>query len=595
MPASATATRSSRITATKFAAIYIIWSVIWILSSDYVTHVLVHGPAVEWKVQSYKGLGYVLVSGLILLFGVRERDRKHRAERAANESMLRSVRRSGLVGIYQWDAQGRITDANSSFLDALGYSAEELRSGKLTTEVLTPPEYWNRDQIASQEIEAHGHCSLYEKQALRKDGTRLDVLVGKSLLEGFTDRGIGYALDVTELKAAQAEKGKLEQQLAQAEKLNALGKLAGGIAHDFNNLLSVVVGYASLSESRLQPGDPARNYATQILRAAESAQKLIRKLLAFSRKQVLHPEVININSLISELQGILDRILDKRIQLILRLSPVVGRIKADPSQLEQIILNLVINARDAMRDGGTVTIETSNVAIPRAATSNQLADDFVSIRISDTGTGMPPDVRAHIFEPFFTTKQKSGGTGLGLATVYGIVSQSGGSIDVDSKEGVGSIFTVYLPRHHGSPSPVRRAEPESRPAPGHQEIILLAEDRDDVREMLNLLLQTEGYRVIQARDGQDAVAVAESFPGDIKLMVTDVIMPNLSGPEAVRQIRQSRPDLKVVFVTGYAERPGNQAPIPSSITLEKPLRPESFLKEVSDLLEPRRSRTGTNG
>jgi PAS domain S-box-containing protein len=508
--------------------------------------------------------------------------------------MLRSLRQSGLVGIYQWDAQGRITDANSSFLNALGYTCEDVRSGKLTGEVLTPPEYWNRDEIASQEIVAHGHCSLYEKQALRKDGTRLDVLVGKSLLEGFTDRGIGYALDVTELKAAQAEKGKLEQQLAQAEKLNALGKLAGGIAHDFNNLLSVIVGYASLSESGLQAGDPVRNNATQILRAAESAQKLIRKLLAFSRKQALNPEVININALISELQGIVDRILDQRIQLILHLSPAVGRIKADSSQIEQIILNLVINAREAMQDGGTLTIETSNVALPRAKMPKQLDDEFVSIRISDTGTGMQADVREHIFEPFFTTKQKSGGSGLGLATVYGIVSQSGGRIDVDSKVGVGSIFTVYLPRHHGESAAMPPAKPKCPPEHGHQEVILLVEDRDDLREILSVLLQTNGYRVIQARDGQDAVGVAESFPGHIRLMVTDVVMPNLSGPDAVQQIRQTRPDLKVIFVTGYAEL-WNQAPIPSSVTLEKPLRPESFLKRISDFLEQGQSLTGTKG
>ena len=582
-------TRFDRVTATKFATIHVIWSLCWVLGSDYLTHITLHGPAVEWKAQSYKGCIYVLVSGCILFLAIRERDRKHKAEHAANESRLRSLRRSGLIGVFEWKTDGRITDANNAFLDALGYSSEDLRSGQLTMQGLTPPEYWERDRIALQQVADTGHCSLYEKQAIRKDGSRIDVLVGRSILGGTTDAGIGYAADITDLKTAQAEKAALTEKLAQAEKLNALGKLAGGVAHDFNNLLSVIVGYASLTESRLPHGNSQRNNATQILRAADKAQKLIRKLMAFSRKQVLNPELIDVNSLITELNAMLDRILEKRIQLVLRLDPNVGYIRADSTQIEQVIMNLVVNAQQAMPEGGTLTVETCSVKIPRAETQIQTADEFVMIRITDTGTGIPPEARAHIFEPFFTTRGESGGTGLGLATVYGIVDQSGGRIELDSKVGSGSIFTVYLPRAHGDREAMRKIEPhnsESSHSSGSEEAtILLAEDRDDVREMLTLTLESKGYHVIQSANGEEAVKAAKAFHGNIHLMVTDVAMPHLNGPQAVQQIRAFRPGLKVIFVTGYSDQPFTHPKIPSTITLEKPLRPETLYACIRDLLE----------
>jgi PAS domain S-box-containing protein len=585
-------TRFPRVTPAKFATIYVIWSLFWVFGSDYITHVFLHGPTIEWKIQSYKGATYVLVSGLILLLSIRERDLKHRAERAANESMVRSLRRSGLIGIYQWHTDGSITDANSSFLEALGYTVEDLRAGRVTMQDLTPAEYWEQDCIAAQEVADTGHCALYEKQVICKDGTRLDVLVGRSLLDGYSDRGIGYAADITELKAAQAEKSKLADQLLRAEKLNALGKLAGGVAHDFNNLLSVVVGYASLTESRLLPGDPVRKHATQILSAADKAQKLVRKLMAFSRKQVLVPELLNVNSLITELHGILDRLLDKRIEVIFRLDPALGQINADATQVEQVIMNLIINARDAMPEGGILTVETSNIKVPQEASHMQVADDLVMIRITDTGTGMPPEVRERIFEPFYTTKEESGGTGLGLATVYGIVNQSGGRISVDSAVGHGSTFTVCFPRAHGPRFRMQKSEQTS--AEFGQETILLAEDREDVREMLALTLQSKGYHVIQAGDGEQAVDTARTFAGNIHLMVTDVVMPHLSGADAVRQIRQFRPDLKVVFITGYAEQSCTQPDLPSSVVLEKPLLPDVLLTRIRELLDRGPVVTGTS-
>lgn len=576
-------TRVHRVKARTFAMIYVAWSISWVVGSDYLTHLILHGPSIEWKVQSYKGVIYVLVSGCILLFSLRERDRKHKAERAANESMVRSLRRSGLIGIYEWDTSGRITDANSAFLQALGYSDEDLHSGQLTIQKLTPPEYWECDRVAERQVAESGHCTLYEKQAICKDGRRLDVLVGRSLLEGFSDRGIGYAADITELKAAQAERVALADQLARAEKLNALGRLAGGVAHDFNNLLSVIVGYASLSESRLPPGDPLRNNANRILRAADTAQKLVRKLMAFSRKQVINPELINVNALIRELHGLLDRVLDKRIDVVFHLDPNTGNISADPTQIEQVMMNLIINARDAMPQGGTLTIETGNVKIPRETAHTQLTDDFVVIRIRDTGIGMTPEVQARIFDPFYTTKEESGGTGLGLATVYGIVNQNGGRIDVDSAVGQGSVFSVYLPRDYRTRTGKKPAQ-QLTDEVGH-ETILLAEDREDVREMLALILRSKGYGVIEAGDGRAAVNAAQAYHGQIPLMLTDIAMPQLNGAEAAEQIRQFRPDLKVVFVTGYSDKPCAEPKLSSSITLEKPLRPELLLASIRDLLD----------
>jgi CheY-like chemotaxis protein len=298
---------------------------------------------------------------------------------------------------------------------------------------------------------------------------------------------------------------------------------------------------------------------------------------------VLVPELLNVNSLITELHAMLDRILDKRIEVVFRLDPALGQINADATQIEQVIMNLILNAGDAMPEGGILTIETSNVKVPQETTPVQLAGDFVRIRITDTGTGMAPEVRERIFEPFYTTKQESGGTGLGLATVYGIVNQSGGRIEVDSAVGHGSTFTIYLPRAQSTRLSMQKTEPPS-PKFG-QETILLAEDREDIREMLTLTLQSKGYCVIEAGNGENAVNEARTFAGNIHLMITDVVMPHLSGPDAVRQIRQFRPDLKVIFISGYAEQPCTQPAGPSSVTLEKPLRPEVLLTRIRELLD----------
>ncbi len=579
---------TDRVTAKKFASIYIIWSALWVVGSDYVMHLAIRGPNVEWRIESYKGITYVLVSGLILFMAVRERDRKHKQERMQTESMLRSLRQSGLIGIYEW-MDGKVTDANSTLLEALGYTREELLSGKLAREAVTPPEFWPADDLADQQVASTGKCALYQKQVLRKDGTRLSVLVGRARVEGAPNRRIGYALDVSEMKELEEKQAQLQQQLVQSEKLNALGQLAGGIAHDFNNLLSIIIGYTSLTESKLGAESSVRENTTQVLKAADSAKNLIRKLLAFSRKQILNPELLNVNELISELSGMLTRVLDERVKLELRLGPKVGNIEADRSQIEQVILNLVVNARDAMPHGGVLTIDTFSANFPQDAHSD-LKGEYETIRVSDTGIGIDDSVRLRIFEPFFTTKQESGGTGLGLATVYGIVKQSGGHVEVESKLGEGSSFRIYFPKARALKVVGSKVDAADISTAG-SETILLIEDFTELREMIATMLRSKGYNVLQARDGMEAVSVATSHFAPIDLVVTDVVMPKLNGPEAVRQIRARRGGVKVVYITGYADQNaiGEELFAADSITLEKPIRPDALLGKIRELLDKRES------
>jgi two-component system, cell cycle sensor histidine kinase and response regulator CckA len=575
---------TDRVTARKFAVMYIIWSALWVVGSDYVMHIAIHGPNTVWKIESYKGLIYVLVSGLILFMAVHERDRKHKRERMQTESMLRSLRQSGLIGIYEW-ADGGITDANSTLLEALGYTREELLTGKLTRAAITPQEFWPADELADQQVLSTGKCALYQKEVFRKDGSRVPVLVGRARVEGAPDRGIGYALDVSEMKHLEERQTQLQQQLLQSEKLNALGQLAGGIAHDFNNLLSIIIGYTSLTESKLGAASSVRENTTQVLKAADSAKNLIRKLLAFSRKQILNPELLNVNELISELSGMLTRVLDERVKLELRLGPKVGNIEADRSQVEQVILNLVVNARDAMPHGGLLTIDAFTANFPQE-THPELEGEYEAIRVSDTGIGIDDSVRLRIFEPFFTTKQETGGTGLGLATVYGIVKQSGGHIDLESKLGEGSSFTIYFPKARALTIVGQTAGQAVSASAAGSETILLIEDLAELREMIATMLRSKGYNVLQARDGAEAVSIAASHFAPIDLIVTDVVMPKLNGPEAVRQIRLRRSGVKAIYITGYSnEALTGEEFSRNSITVEKPIRPDTLLAKIRELLD----------
>jgi two-component system cell cycle sensor histidine kinase/response regulator CckA len=369
--------------------------------------------------------------------------------------------------------------------------------------------------------------------------------------EGELQGAICMALDITDRK-------QLEEQLRQAQKMEAVGRLAGGIAHDFNNLLMVIQGYADLLTERLADGDPLRRNAEQIQTASQRATSLTRQLLAFSRKQMLAPKVLSVQSVVAEMEKILRRLIGEDIQLETSSAPDLGLIKADRSQIEQVILNLAVNARDAMPEGGRLTIETANVELDKAAAHPPAVlspGKYVMLAVTDNGCGMDAETQAHIFEPFFTTKEKGKGTGLGLATVYGIVKQSGGYVWVYSESGRGTSFKVYLPRIEDEQAVRGRdGSKDVKSLPRGSETVLLVEDEKGVRELAREYLELVGYTVIEAEDGHTALELAAMHVGPIQLLMTDVVMPGISGRELAGRVKAIRPDIKILFMSGYTDQ-----------------------------------------
>ena len=382
---------------------------------------------------------------------------------------------------------------------------------------------------------------------------------------------------------------KLEQELRQAQKMEAIGRLAGGVAHDFNNLLTVISGYARLALGRAQPGDPLTADLEEVIRASEGAASLTRQLLTFSRRQVLAPVVLNLNQRVVEMTKMLKRIIGEDVELVTRLEPALGNVKADPGQVEQVIMNLAVNSRDAMPKGGKLTIATDNVVIDEA-NSGEHPDappgPHVLLTVTDTGTGMTPETKAHLFEPFFTTKEQGKGTGLGLSTVYGIVHQSGGSIEVVSEPGRGATFRIRFPRVEERVESGKGTRIAKR-APTGSETVLVVEDSDSLRRLVNLVLKKHGYTVLLAHDGEEGLKVAEKHPGSIHLVVTDVVMPRMGGPELATRLLKSRPDTRVLYTSGYIERTGLDAAAADGglAFLAKPYTPEELARKVREVLE----------
>jgi signal transduction histidine kinase/CheY-like chemotaxis protein len=412
----------------------------------------------------------------------------------------------------------------------------------------------------------------------------------------------GLTVDLTELKRSERALHQSEEQLRQAQKMDAVGKLAGGIAHDFNNLLMVIRGDSDLMLRRLAPGHALRRNAEGIRDAADQAATLTRQLLAFSRKQVMAPRLVDLNGIVASIHAMLQRLLGETINLVTVTAPDLGGIKADPGQMEQMILNLCVNARDAMPDGGRLTVRTANVDLDEAAAA-RLSDarpgPYVRLEVSDTGVGMDAETRSHLFEPFFTTKEQGKGTGLGLSTVYGTVKQSGGHIAVESEPGRGSTFTVYLPRVAAPVAPVERAAAETPVArsgapateavltPGRGETILLVEDAQRVRAVVREILEMSGYTVLEARHGVEALEVSNRHAGTIHLLLTDVVMPQMSGRELSQRLATLRPGLKVLYMSGYTDdaivRHGVLAA--GIAFLSKPFTPDALALKVREVLD----------
>jgi CheY-like chemotaxis protein len=371
--------------------------------------------------------------------------------------------------------------------------------------------------------------------------------------------------------------------------MEAVGRLAGGIAHDFNNLLAVIMGHSDLIKSVLRKGDALAHDVEQIRRASERAASLTRQLLAFSRRQFLQPQVIDVNTLVGNLATMLHRLIGEDIQLDLRLDPAAGRVSADPGQLEQVVMNLTVNARDAMPQGGQLTLETGPAMLDHAfvmAHPGSSAGAHVRLSIRDTGCGMGPEVLSHLFEPFFTTKEPGRGTGLGLSTVYGIVKQHRGYIDVQSEPGQGSTFSVYLPRVDAKPA-AERATPRERLRPGGRETVLFVEDEVALRDLMHRVLTKGGYTVLAAGDGLEALALVEGHQGRIDLVVTDVVMPRMSGPELATRLRARDPAIRLLYVSGYtADQLRSQTDLGADATLlPKPFTSDGLLRKVREVLD----------
>lgn len=438
---------------------------------------------------------------------------------------------------------------------------------------------------ASQAAVARGEPSTTVFRILRPDGSTRWVR-GRAFPvrneSGAVYRLVGVSEDITQLR-------KTEERFVQAQKMEAVGRLAGGIAHDFNNLLTAIIGSSELLLEDSSAHDRRREDLEEIKKAGQRAAALTRQLLAFSRQQVLEPRVLDLNALIADLEKMLRRLIGEDVQLRTALAPGLGAVRADPGQLEQVIMNLTVNARDAMPRGGKVTIETANANLDdvyAAAHTPVAAGPYVMLAVSDTGTGMTPDVKAHLFEPFFTTKEQGKGTGLGLATVYGIVKQSDGYVWVYSEPGQGTTFKIYLPRV--APDVARTSsQPESPVASRGSETILVAEDEDAVRRLTRRVLETQGYTVLAAANGPDALRLAHTHPGPIHLLLTDVVMPNMSGRELAELVVSARPETKVLYLSGYTDDAVIRHGVlePGIAFLQKPFTLQSLAHKLREVLD----------
>ncbi|MDP9323837.1 MAG: PAS domain S-box protein, partial [Acidobacteriota bacterium] len=398
---------------------------------------------------------------------------------------------------------------------------------------------------------------------------------------GHPVRGLGISLDVTERRT-------LEQQYQQAQKMEAIGRLAGGVAHDFNNLLTAILGYCELLLADLGPTDPHQTDVVEIQKAGERAAELTRQLLAFSRKQIIEPTLLDLNTVVADMQSMLGRLIEEDVNVVLALRPEPARVKADRGQVEQIVLNLAVNARDAMPGGGTLTIETANVELDEHYATAHFSvkpGAYVVLTVTDTGVGMTPLVQARLFEPYFTTKEPGKGTGLGLATIHGIVTRSGGSVQVYSEVGKGTSFKVYFPRAESVDMVVETAAQVSRPHAGGQ-TVLLVEDSEGLRELARRLLERQGYTVLAAGNAEEALRLFNQN-ASIDVLLTDVVMPGASGPELTRQLAERRPELRVIYMSGYTEEAIVHHGVPNSgvAFLHKPFTSDTLGKKIREVLD----------
>jgi PAS domain S-box-containing protein len=498
------------------------------------------------------------------------------SERRRSEEKYRMVVEQASDGIIIIDPNGNFIEVNPKMLEMLGYTRTQFL--ELNLRDLIPKDDQSRDPMRLDLLRS-GKVVRKERRFIRRDGSLIDVELGITALE---DGIQAIVRDVS-------ERNRLETQLRQSQKLEAVGRLAGGVAHDFNNLLTVILGHSDLAITTLDLNDRLRRDLEDIREAGTRAAVLTHQLLAFSRKQVLQPKVLSLNAAITNLTKMLGRLITSNIEIVTRCEAELWSAKVDPGQLDQVILNLSLNARDAMPLGGKLIIETANRRFEGEQISGQVQippGQYVMLAVSDTGCGMDAETRSHLFEPFFTTKTEGKGTGLGLSTVYGIVRQSGGHIAVYSEPGHGTTVKVYLPRAGESADTGALGE-DTAPLPVGTETILLAEDEDRVRSLTVAVLTQQGYTVIEACDGQEALALAREYRGEIHLLLTDIVMPRLSGKDLADQLRRDRPGLRVLLSSGYTgDTVMQQGVMDASIPfLQKPFTVRTLTLKVREVLD----------
>ena len=523
--------------------------------------------------------------------GVQGSERDITERRLADEALRESERRfRGLLEHVQlsaaiFDIHGNFVFVNDCLLATTGWTREEMM-GRHTTEFLPPDQheriYRRMESLAKTGVPAHWFS---EMPFLTKDGKQRWVQMNSVALrdsEGNVAAVATLGADVTEHRA-------LQEQYLQAQKLESVGRLAGGIAHDFNNLLTVINGYSNIILKQLSADDPLKGHAADVCHAGERAAALTQQLLAFSRKQAAQPQPLDLNALISGSKDMLRRLLGEDIRLETTLAPKLGLIMADSGQLHQVLMNLLVNARDAMPDGGELLIETSHVEVGESAGSDPRKispGPYLLLAVTDNGSGMDEETQRHIFEPFFTTKPVGKGTGLGLPTVYGIVTQNQGWIETSSQLGCGTTFRIYLPQ-------IRSATGTAVPGVAHHgvvrgfETVLVVEDQAGVRKLVSAVLASHGYKVLAAADGETAMAMVERHAGQIHLVLTDVVMPGMNGPDLVEELRRERPEMRAMFMSGYGEDVIAQriSLIPGAEHIAKPFTAESLVTRLRQSLD----------
>ena len=517
-----------------------------------------------------------------VLRDISERKRAELASRATSDK-LQSIFRAAPTGIGV--VVNRVfTELNQRTCEMVGYDRDELLGQSSRCVYPTDADYEAVGRVKYDQIRLHGTGTV-ETRWQRKDGTIIDVLLSSSPVDLHDwSAGVTFtALDITERKQMDADQERLRAQLVQAQKMESIGRLAGGVAHDFNNMLQAILGNVSMALEEPAGSAEMREYLDEIQKAAMRSGDLIRQLLAFARRQPVSPRVLDLNDTISGMLKMLQRLMGEDIQLVWQPAPALWPVRVDPSQIDQLLANLAVNARDAIAGVGRITIETSNVTVHPGVAQDCQPGAYVRCAVRDTGCGMDADTLSHLFEPFFTTKDLGRGTGLGLATVYGIVKQNGGFIDVDSAPGSGTVMTVFLPRAEAAAG-TRFADAPAVPA--GTETVLLVEDEEQVLSLVSAMLTRNGYTVLAASRPEEALAIAQRHTGPIHLLVTDVVMPGMNGRELRARLEELRPGVGCLFVSGYtADVIANRGVLDEGVQfLQKPFSAFDLSRRIREVL-----------